>query len=79
MLSAIQGYHAAVKSRMEHDLVSKAQRHPGIPSSNLGLDLLMGLDDTIEVSDVLGTEKPTNPLGKKTVNDALESIFNINS
>ncbi|KAH8583843.1 uncharacterized protein ELE39_001589 [Cryptosporidium sp. chipmunk genotype I] len=79
MLSAIQGYHSAVKSRMEQDIVSKAQRHPGIPSSHLSLDLLMEMDDRIEVSDILGTEKPTNPLGKKTINDALESIFNINS
>lgn len=79
MLSAIQGYHSATKSRMEQDLVSKVQRHPGIPSSHLGLDLLMDIDDKIEVNDILGTERPTNPLGKKTVNDALESIFNINS
>ncbi|KAK9173535.1 Proteasome maturation factor UMP1 family protein [Cryptosporidium meleagridis] len=79
MLSAIQGYHSAVKSRMEQDLVSKVQRHPGIPSSYLSLDLIMGMDEKVEVSDILGTEKPINPLGKKTINDALESIFNINS
>ncbi|KAJ1607346.1 hypothetical protein OIY81_2283 [Cryptosporidium canis] len=76
---AVQGCHSAVKSRMEQDLVSRTQRHPGIPSSNLGLDLLMDVDDKIEVSDILGTERPTNPLGKRTVNDALESIFNISS
>ncbi|TRY52626.1 Proteasome maturation factor Ump1 [Cryptosporidium tyzzeri] len=79
MLSAIQGYHSAAKSRMEQDLVSKVQRHPGIPSSHLSLDLLMNMDDKIEISDILGTEKPINPLGKKTISDTLESIFNINS
>lgn len=62
---------------MEQDIVSKTQRHPGIPSSYIGLDLLMNVDDKIEISDILGRERATSPLGKGTVNDALESMFNI--
>ncbi|KAH8742055.1 hypothetical protein FG386_003557 [Cryptosporidium ryanae] len=75
--TAVYGYHSAVKSRMEQAIVSRTQRHPGIPSSHLGLDLIMDLDDKIDFRDVLGTERPTCPLGKMTVNDALESIFRV--
>ncbi|KAH7647449.1 hypothetical protein FG379_002570 [Cryptosporidium bovis] len=75
--SAVYGYHSAVRSRMEQAIVSRTQRHPGIPSSHTGLDLIMDLDDKIDFRDVLGTERPVNPLGNMTVNDELESIFRV--
>ena len=75
--SAIYGYHSAVRGRMEQAIVSRTQRHPGIPSSHIGLDLIMDLDDKVDFRDVLGLEKPENPLGKMTINDSLESIFRI--
>ena len=77
--SAVLGMHSAFKTRMQQNIVSRVQRHPGIPSSHLGMDLLSGVDDTIEVSDIYGVERPTNPLGRRTVNDALEAMFNISS
>ncbi|KAF7458598.1 proteasome maturation factor ump1 protein [Cryptosporidium felis] len=77
--TAVYGFHSAIKSKMQQNLVSKVQRHPGIPSSHLGLDLLMDVDDKIEVSDLFGTERPVSSLGRKTINDELETIFNINS
>ncbi|RKP23493.1 proteasome maturation factor UMP1-domain-containing protein, partial [Syncephalis pseudoplumigaleata] len=48
----IFGVHAPVRQMMEQSLVSKTRRHPTLPSSNLGLDILRGRDETIDVEDI---------------------------
>ncbi|ORZ14111.1 proteasome maturation factor UMP1-domain-containing protein [Absidia repens] len=47
------GIHAPIKMMMEHDIVSKRQRMPVLPSSNLHLDILTGKDETIDFEDFL--------------------------
>ncbi|RKP05654.1 proteasome maturation factor UMP1-domain-containing protein, partial [Thamnocephalis sphaerospora] len=47
------GIHAPVRQLMERSLVSQTQRHPALPSSNLGMDILAGRDESIGVEDVL--------------------------
>ncbi|CAG8601700.1 3831_t:CDS:2 [Ambispora gerdemannii] len=49
----IYGIHAPIRHLMERNIVSKVQRAPILPSSNLALDILMGKDETIEFDDFL--------------------------
>ncbi|KAI8051661.1 proteasome maturation factor UMP1-domain-containing protein [Syncephalis plumigaleata] len=48
----IFGIHAPVRQLMEQSIVAKTRRHPTLPSSNLGLDILRGKDETIDVDDI---------------------------
>ncbi|CAO3642196.1 unnamed protein product [Cunninghamella echinulata] len=47
------GLHAPIKMMMEREIVSKRQRLPVLPSSNLHLDILTGKDETIDFEDFL--------------------------
>ena len=40
--------------RMEMETLAKVQRLPGLPSSRVGLECLMGRDETIDFEDFLG-------------------------
>ncbi|CDS12516.1 hypothetical protein LRAMOSA04710 [Lichtheimia ramosa] len=53
MARQVHGMHAPIKMMMEKDIVSKRQRMPVMPSSNLHLDILMGKDETIDFEDFL--------------------------
>ncbi|CAG8826182.1 37113_t:CDS:2, partial [Racocetra persica] len=44
----IYGIHAPLRHMIEQSIVSKVKRLPGLPSSNLGLEILMGKDETID-------------------------------
>ncbi|KAL7066045.1 hypothetical protein ACR3K2_35180 [Cryptosporidium serpentis] len=77
MNSIVYGYHSSLRARMEQDIVSKTQRHPGLPSSHLSLDLVMGCDDSLDICDYLNIESPLDPLGKMSINSALEARFGI--
>ncbi|KAI9596656.1 proteasome maturation factor UMP1 [Syncephalis fuscata] len=48
----IFGVHAPVRQLMEQSIVSTTRRHPTLPSSNLGMDILRGRDETIDVEDI---------------------------
>ncbi|KAJ7596837.1 proteasome maturation factor UMP1 [Mycena floridula] len=53
----IYGMHAPMRLLMERKLVSHNPTMPGLPQSNVHLDILMGRDETIDLSDVMpGTE-----------------------
>ncbi|KAJ3079757.1 hypothetical protein HK102_003531 [Quaeritorhiza haematococci] len=54
MYRQTHGIHLPIRLQMERALVSQVKRIPVLPSSNLGLDILMGRDDTIEFEDFLG-------------------------
>jgi proteasome maturation protein len=58
----IFGIHAPVRLLMERSLVSQTRRHPALPSSQLGLDILMGRDESIGVEDVLLQDRPSYDL-----------------
>ncbi|CAG8455701.1 2176_t:CDS:2 [Ambispora leptoticha] len=59
----IYGIHAPIRHLMERSIVSRVQRLPVLPSSNLALDILMGKDETIEFEDFLNDpESSTEPM-----------------
>lgn len=53
MLALTQGQHAVMRINMERNLASRVWRGPGLPSSKLGLETLLGRDDMISFEDVL--------------------------
>ncbi|CDH58402.1 proteasome maturation factor ump1 [Lichtheimia corymbifera JMRC:FSU:9682] len=53
MARQVHGMHAPIKMMMEKEIVSKRQRMPVMPSSNLHLDILMGKDESIDFEDFL--------------------------
>lgn len=54
MLGQVYGAHVPMRKRMEAQIVSRAGRLPGLPSSNLGLEVLMNTHEDIEFDDFLG-------------------------
>ena len=54
MLGQMYGKHLPMQLRMESQILSQAQRLPGLPNSNLGLETILGRDETIEFEDYLG-------------------------
>jgi len=59
----IYGIHAPVRKLMERKLVSQKFNFPGRPQSNLHLDILMGNDELISISDVfIGDKDEREPL-----------------
>lgn len=60
MARNLHGMHAPIKMAMEQSLVTKARGVSMLPQSNLGLDILLGKDETIDFEDFLnGMEKRT--------------------
>jgi len=49
----LYGMHAPIRQLMERSIVSRVQRAPVLHSSNLGLDILTGKDETIDFEDFL--------------------------
>merc|ERR1712216_274669 len=52
----IYGQHAPLKAKMEREILSQFQRLPGLPSSLVGLETLMDMDDDIEFEDIFNLE-----------------------
>lgn len=48
------GLHAPLRLQMEKALVNQVRRIPVLPTSNLGLEILEGRDQTIDYEDFLG-------------------------
>lgn len=60
MARNLHGMHAPIKMAMEQSLVTKARGVSMLPQSYLGLDILLGKDETIDFEDFLnGMEKRT--------------------
>merc|ERR1719229_2034062 len=55
--SLVFGQHAPVRAKMERELLSQFQRLPGLPSSLMGLETVLGLDTTISFEDVFNREE----------------------
>ncbi|RUP50483.1 proteasome maturation factor UMP1 [Jimgerdemannia flammicorona] len=70
MYRNLYGIHAPVRHLMERSIVSKVQRLPVLPSSNLGLEILTGQDETIDFEDFLNT--PENSTDMLDVHAAME-------
>ena len=56
------GAHLPMQVRMEVDILSQAKRLPGIRSSNVGIETILGRDETIDFEDYLGSEYRTRPI-----------------
>ncbi|KAF9187716.1 hypothetical protein BGZ51_004426 [Haplosporangium sp. Z 767] len=69
MARNMYGMHAPIKMAMERALVTKARGPSMLPTrSNLGLDILMGKDETIEFEDFLNVpEMSTDMVDVHTV------------
>lgn len=52
-LERVYGAHAAWERRMERAVLAQVQRLPGVPSSHVGLDHVLGRDERIGFEDVL--------------------------
>jgi proteasome maturation protein len=68
----IYGSGFAMRLKTEAAMLSQVQRLPGLPSSNVGLETLLGLDETIDFEDVLGLpeDRPAEPRFK--IHEAME-------
>ncbi|OQR85315.1 hypothetical protein THRCLA_23042 [Thraustotheca clavata] len=67
----IYGKAAAMRLRTEKILLEQHVRMPGLPSSHVGLDTILGNDDVIDFTDVLN-EPSENPEATFRVHDAME-------
>eukprot|EP00437_Effrenium_voratum_P019829 CAMPEP_0181460446 /NCGR_PEP_ID=MMETSP1110-20121109/33344_1 /TAXON_ID=174948 /ORGANISM="Symbiodinium sp., Strain CCMP421" /LENGTH=156 /DNA_ID=CAMNT_0023584995 /DNA_START=8 /DNA_END=476 /DNA_ORIENTATION=- len=77
------GQHAPLKAKMERELLSQFQRLPGLPSSLVGLETVMDMDDTIEFEDIMNLEansalsRFTGP--NRGLHDIMEQRLNMDS
>mmetsp|Transcript_132533 Transcript_132533/g.247867 ORF Transcript_132533/g.247867 Transcript_132533/m.247867 type:complete len:143 (+) Transcript_132533:100-528(+) len=51
------GQHAPIRAKMEREILSSFQRLPGLPSSLVGLETVMDMDDEIEFEDIFNLEQ----------------------
>uniref|UniRef100_A0A0G4I9P7 Proteasome maturation factor UMP1 n=1 Tax=Chromera velia CCMP2878 TaxID=1169474 RepID=A0A0G4I9P7_9ALVE len=77
MLSAVYGTHAPIRHKMECGMLAQCGRLPGLPSSLVGLQTRLGLDEKIDFEDVLGVEKPEDPTRGRTYHEVLEKHFGV--
>ncbi|CAJ1337603.1 unnamed protein product [Effrenium voratum] len=52
----VYGQHAPLRAKMERELLSQFQRLPGLPSSLVGLETVLDMDETIEFEDIMNLE-----------------------
>jgi len=57
----LYGMHAPMRQLMERKIVASSSHMPNISRSNIHLDILMGRDETLDVSDIFGAVG-ANPL-----------------
>ena len=54
LMGLAHGSHLPMQMKMEASILSQVRRLPGLPSSHIGLDTLLGRDTTIDFEDYLG-------------------------
>ena len=62
---------------MERSVLSQVQRLPGVPSSHVGLDHMLGRDDKIGFEDVYGLPELRTRQPVTGVHDAVEKMLNL--
>lgn len=65
--ASLYGLHAPLRLKMERELTAMTQRLPGLPSSLLGLQTLMRLDEEISVEDYLNVDGPEEKFEGETI------------
>merc|ERR550537_487008 len=77
----VHGAHAPLRMKMERELLSQFQRLPGLPSSMVGLETVLDMDDTIEFEDIMNLEenaamsRSTGP--NRSLHDVMEHRLNM--
>jgi hypothetical protein len=54
LMSNVYGSHVPMQIRMELETVCQSRRLPGMTTSNIGAETLLGRDETIDFEDYLG-------------------------
>jgi len=54
VMGNVYGSHLPMRVRMEMNIVAQVRRPPGLPSHNVGLETILGRDETIDFEDYLG-------------------------
>jgi len=54
IMGNVYGSHLPMRIRMEMNILSQVHRLPGLPSHNVGLETILGRDETIDFEDYLG-------------------------
>jgi len=75
------GQHAPVRTKLEREMLSQFQRLPGLPSSLVGLETVLDMDETIEFEDIFNLEEQA-PVPKLTgpnrgMHDVMEQRLNM--
>ncbi|KAI9224444.1 proteasome maturation factor UMP1-domain-containing protein [Blastocladiella britannica] len=71
---SVYGLHAPLRLQMERSLVALKPMSPIFRSNNLGMEVLMGKDLTIDVEDILGDR---DEMPDVNFHDAMERKFKI--
>ncbi|KZS90372.1 proteasome maturation factor UMP1, partial [Sistotremastrum niveocremeum HHB9708] len=50
----LYGLHAPIRQLMERKIVATGSMLPGLSNSNIHMDILMGRDETLDVTDLFG-------------------------
>ncbi|CAM9511628.1 unnamed protein product [Chrysoparadoxa australica] len=66
-----------MRLKTEAAAASGVQRLPGLPSSMVGLETLLGKDQDLEFEDVLDMPADRPAMPKFTVHDAMEMKFGL--
>ncbi|TPX34069.1 hypothetical protein SmJEL517_g03250 [Synchytrium microbalum] len=75
MYADVYGSHLPLRLQMEKAIVSQPKRIPVLPSSNFGLNILAGKDDSIDVEDFLN--KPEMSTDSLDVHGTMEHALNM--
>jgi len=54
IMGNVYGTHLPMRIKMEMNILSQVQRLPGLRSSHVGMDTILGRDETIDFEDFLG-------------------------
>jgi len=59
-VARLYGVAAAMRLKTEKEILSRIQRPPGLPSSHVALETVLGKDETIEFEDILNGKQQTS-------------------
>jgi len=79
VMGNVYGSHLPMRIKMEMSILSQVQRPPGLPSHHVGLDTILGRDETIDFEDYLGGAPAFRPClasVRATANAALNMFVN---
>jgi len=72
-VARLYGVAAAMRMKTEADILSQICRAPGLPSSFVGLETVLGTDETIEFEDVLNDPQDRPDLPMVAVHEKMEA------